>query len=158
MSCDDSSNHECVIAALSRINICTPQTADVERSIKANNLLKTAFRNGLNLQTENKYMFVHFNMPALESWDPKPAITIWLNDKQRRVHIDIIQKATAKKHHILKVFLSWHQPTWRATTMKIQIKCSMKLPKRILNSNYNVVLYFCLFIRLIFHLLCKIEL
>lgn len=42
-------------------------------------------------------MFVYFNMPPMEKWDPKKAITIWINDKKRREHIDIIQKETAKK-------------------------------------------------------------
>lgn len=97
LNSSDSSNYKCVTTILSRINACTPQSADVERLIKANNLLKTAFRAKLNLTTENKYMFVYFNMPSLEKWDPKKAITIWLNDKQRRVHVDLIQKETAKK-------------------------------------------------------------
>lgn len=66
-------------------------------TIKANNLLKTAFRNRLTLQTENKYMFVYFNMPVLEHWDPRAAIAIWLNDKQRRKHTDLISKDTARK-------------------------------------------------------------
>ena len=40
---NESSNYDCVITILSRINACTPQSADVERLIKANNLSKTAF-------------------------------------------------------------------------------------------------------------------
>lgn len=93
----DSSNYKCVITILSRINACTPQSADVERLIKSNNLLKTSFRANLSLKTENKYMYVYYNMPTLEKWNPKKAINIWLNDKQRREHIDIIQKDSAKK-------------------------------------------------------------
>lgn len=102
LSQDDSSAYECVITVLSRINTCTPQSADVERSIKANNLLKTAFRSSLNIETENRYMFVYFNMPPLEKWNPKTAITIWLNDKQRREHLDLIKKDTAKKQAYFK--------------------------------------------------------
>lgn len=71
LNLNESSNYECVKIILSRITACTPQSADVERLIKTNNLLKTAFRANLNLTTENKYMFVYFNMPPLEKWDPK---------------------------------------------------------------------------------------
>lgn len=93
----DSTNYATVITVLCRINTCTPESADVERTIKANNLLKTAFRNRLHLQTENKYMFIYFNMPPLERWETRTAIAIWLNDKQRREHTDLISKDTARK-------------------------------------------------------------
>lgn len=91
------SKFDLVLAILCRIKACTPQSADVERSIKANNLFKTAFRTRFNLDTENKYMYVHFNMPPLETWNPRKAISIWLNQKQRREHIDLFQKDTALK-------------------------------------------------------------
>lgn len=73
-----------VTIVLSRILACTPHPSDVERSISANNLLKTSQRSNLSLDTENYYLYVHFNMPALEKWSPMPAITAWLNETSRR--------------------------------------------------------------------------
>lgn len=51
---NEKSKYDNVIIILCRIQASTPQSADVERSIKANNLFKTSFRNRLNLETENK--------------------------------------------------------------------------------------------------------
>lgn len=94
--------YDSVHAIISRVAACTPQSADTERLIKAANLVKTAFRTSLNLDTENKYMYVYFNMPPLETWNPRGAITIWLNDKNRREHKDLLQKDTAKKKPYFK--------------------------------------------------------
>ncbi|KAF0703482.1 Uncharacterized protein FWK35_00036588, partial [Aphis craccivora] len=30
-------------------------------------------------------LFIHFNMPTLQNWDPRPAIQIWLNQNERRI-------------------------------------------------------------------------
>lgn len=89
------------IAILCHIKACTPQSADVERSVKADNLFKTTSRNKLNLETENKYMYVYFNMPALEMWDPRDT-KAWINEKSRREHTDLLQKSTAKKKSYFK--------------------------------------------------------
>lgn len=102
VSTEGLSSYKCVATIMSRINTCTPQSADVERCIKANNMLKTAFRNTLNLKTEIKYLYVYFNMPPLEKWDPKKSIVIWLNDKKRREHIDIIKKDSARMQRYFK--------------------------------------------------------
>lgn len=99
---ENSSSYKCVTIILSRIYACTPQAADVERSIKANNLFKTAFRNRISLETENKYMFVHFNMPPLEQWDPRKAILIWLKEKDRREHSNLIEKKTVHQRKYFK--------------------------------------------------------
>lgn len=99
---ENPSQFEHMITILSRIKACTPQSADVERLIKSNNLLKTASRSNLILKTENKYMYVYYNMPTLEKWNPKKAINIWLNDKDRREHVDIIQKDSARKQPYYK--------------------------------------------------------
>lgn len=96
------SKYDSVLAILCRINACTPQSADVERSIKANNLFKTAFRNRLSLETENKYMHVYFNMPPLERWNPRNAIVSWLNAKDRREHADLLQREKAQKRSYFK--------------------------------------------------------
>lgn len=102
ISHDDSPKYNCVLAILCRIKACTPQAADVERSIKANNLFKTSFRNRLNLSTENKYMYLYYNMPPLELWDPRETIVAWLNNKRRRDHTDLPQKSTFKKRTCFK--------------------------------------------------------
>lgn len=99
---ENASKYGCVLAILCRINACTPQSADTERSIKANNLFKTAFRNRLELETENKYMYVYFNMPPLEEWNPRNAILTWINAKNRREHIDLIKKETARNRPYFK--------------------------------------------------------
>ena len=39
----------------------------------------------MHVETENEYLFIHFNMPALQNWDPRPAIQIWLNQNERRI-------------------------------------------------------------------------
>lgn len=77
-------NYEEIATILCRLQVLSPQSCDVERCIKANNLLKTAQRNRLCLLTENKYLYVNINMPPLENWNPRPAIVSWLNEKERR--------------------------------------------------------------------------
>ena len=52
-----------ILTALSRILAATPHSADVERMISANNLLKTSLRSSLSVETKNRYLLVHFNMP-----------------------------------------------------------------------------------------------
>lgn len=99
---NNESKYDNVLTILCRIQACTPQSADTERSIKANNLFKTAFRNRLNLETENKYMYIYFNMPPLEEWDPRPAVVSWINEKNRRQHLDLIQKQTSRKRREFK--------------------------------------------------------
>lgn len=91
-----------VLEILCRIKACTPQSADTERSIKANNLFKTSSRTTLNLDTENKYMHVYFNMPPLIEWNPRNAIITWLNEKQRRERVQLFDKDTAKNQRYYK--------------------------------------------------------
>ncbi|KAL5245424.1 hypothetical protein ACI65C_012834 [Semiaphis heraclei] len=62
-----------------------PHSADVERLISKSNILKSINRQSLHVETENEYLFIHFNMPALQNWDPRPAIQIWLNQNERRI-------------------------------------------------------------------------
>lgn len=67
-----------LITLLARIYACTPHSADVERCISANNLLKTSLRSNFSLNTEYRYLYLQFNLLALEKWDPRPAIQYWL--------------------------------------------------------------------------------
>lgn len=68
---------------LARISVCTPHSADVERAISANNLLKTTARQNLALKTENKYMYISINMPDLALWNPRKAVILWIQKKDR---------------------------------------------------------------------------
>lgn len=81
-----ASNSSCnvVTTVLARIVAAKPHSADVERIISANNLLKSSMRSSLNLDTENLNLFVHINMPVLKDWNPRPAILLWMKDLDRR--------------------------------------------------------------------------
>ncbi|KAL5236954.1 hypothetical protein ACI65C_007170 [Semiaphis heraclei] len=70
---------------LARVIAAKPHSADVERLISKSNILKSINRQCLHIETENEYLFIHFNMPALQNWDPRPAIQIWLNQNERRI-------------------------------------------------------------------------
>ena len=55
-----------------------PHRADVERIISENNCLKSAHRNRMKIETENNQLFIHYNMPDLENWNPISAVLAWL--------------------------------------------------------------------------------
>lgn len=55
-------NYKEVAIIFARIQACTPHSSDVERSISANNRSKTPLRNRIALETEVKYLYVHFNL------------------------------------------------------------------------------------------------
>lgn len=69
---------------LARIAACTPHSADVERCISSNNRLKTKLRSTLKVSTENEYLFIHFNMPDLDEWNPTAAANLFVAEKARR--------------------------------------------------------------------------
>lgn len=75
------------LKALARLLAAKPHSADVERCISANNLLKTSLRNRLNIDTENLYLFIHHNLPVVTEWDPRQAVLEWLKQKDRRTRI-----------------------------------------------------------------------
>ena len=80
-------NHELfpnLITAFSRIWAAKPHSYDVERVISACNLLKTFSRNRVAVDTQNLYLYIHFNMCALEDWDPRPCIIKWLSKRAHR--------------------------------------------------------------------------
>lgn len=87
-----------VLIAFSRILAATPHSADVERAISANNLLKTPHRNRFGVEAENKYLFVHFNLPALEEWDPKRAVVHWNKSERRARDVLCEGKPTTQKY------------------------------------------------------------
>ena len=67
-----------LLMAFARFLAAKPHSCDVERLISACNLLKTSTRNRLNVKTQNLYLYIHFNMPTLEDWDPRSCIVNWL--------------------------------------------------------------------------------
>lgn len=77
-------NYQHVTKTLARIAAAKPHSADVERLISCNNILKDSHRCSLDVETENLYLYVYFNMPDLESWDPRPAVVKWIETKERR--------------------------------------------------------------------------
>lgn len=93
---DPTSSFLELLTVLARFVAATPHSADVERTISANNLLKTDRRTSLKLETENNYLFVHFNMPPVLSWEPERAVVHWINAKQRRVHNLVAETETRK--------------------------------------------------------------
>lgn len=97
-----------IVKILSRIVVCTPHSADVERCISANNLVKTPLRNAVLVETESKYLHVHFNMPTLEDWNPRQAINMWLNEKQRREHSNLIPKKATNAPYFKGIFNGAH--------------------------------------------------
>jgi hypothetical protein len=65
---------------------CKNHSADVERCISANNLLKTSLRASLDISTEARYLFIHHNLPPVADWDARPAVLHWLLEKDRRLN------------------------------------------------------------------------
>ena len=68
---------------MARILAAKPHSADVERCISANNLLKTTLRSSMTIATENTYLFIHHNLPPTANWDPKPAVLVWMSKSRR---------------------------------------------------------------------------
>lgn len=84
---------------LARILACTPHSADCERAISANNCLKTNKRMSLSISTENNYLYVHFNMPELKKFDPRPAVVKWIeSDRRKTSNSTSTSKTTAQRY------------------------------------------------------------
>lgn len=86
----------------SRIIALTPNSADVERCVSSNNLLKTTLRNSFKVENENKYLFVHFNLPELQNWNPRPAIVEWIKKCDRRQRDVSTTSGKAVQQHYFK--------------------------------------------------------
>ncbi|CAB4024767.1 E3 SUMO- ligase KIAA1586-like isoform X4, partial [Paramuricea clavata] len=70
--------------AFARILAAKPHSADVERLISCSVALKSSGRSRMLLETENLNLYVHYNMPSLDQWDPKPAVMSWMNERAHR--------------------------------------------------------------------------
>lgn len=89
---ESRNNYRELITVLARIAACCPNSADVERCISSNNRLKTKLRNRLTVETENKYLFVHHNMPCVQEWNPTAAANLFVAEKMRRERITTTAK------------------------------------------------------------------
>lgn len=102
-------NYKEIVTTMSRIHACTPHSADVERCISANNMIKTPLRNSISIETENKYLFVYFNMPVLEKWNAKKALKLWMNEKQRKDYSNVIERKAKNASHFKGIFEVAHE-------------------------------------------------
>ena len=89
-----------ILSAMSRILAAKPHSADVERCISANNLLKTSLRSSIKLTTENRYLFIHHNLPPTAVWDPRPTVLNWL----KRTHREKGQTKAKSQSYFKHVF------------------------------------------------------
>lgn len=88
---DNTASYKEILTVFSRLAAATPHSADCERTISGNNLLKTNIRSSIDIATENEYLYIHFNMPPVIAFDPRKTVVHWLNMKQRRSHDLIIE-------------------------------------------------------------------
>lgn len=77
-------NYPVLTTIFARIIAAKPNSADVERLISCNNILKSPARTSFSMSAESWYLYIYFNMPPLDKWDPRPAIVKWLDAKKRR--------------------------------------------------------------------------
>lgn len=93
-----------LIVVLSRIAACTPHSADVERCISNNSALKTKLRSKISVETENRYMHIHDNMPDLCEWNPTAAVKWFMADKSRRQRDATTSEVSKRQYHFKGVF------------------------------------------------------
>ena len=41
-------------------------------------IIKSVHRHRMKIETENNQLFIHYNIPDLENWNPRPAVLVWL--------------------------------------------------------------------------------
>ncbi len=121
VKCLSSSQHyPNLLATLARILAAKPHSADVERCISANNLLKTSLRASLDIATESRYLFVHHNLHLTAEWNARQAVLHWLQEKHRRAKMPTKSKSQAYFHHVYKEATDSHiccccRRWWRRT-------------------------------------------
>jgi len=69
---------------LARFISAKPHSADVERLIRSYNVIKTDDRSSLTGDTLKHYLYIRHNMPVVSKFDSRPAVVMWLNNKERR--------------------------------------------------------------------------
>lgn len=80
-----SEHYKTANKVLARVLAAKPHSADVERLISCSNNLKSPDRSSMHVETENLYLYIHYNMPPVYLWDPRLAVVKWLNNKSHRV-------------------------------------------------------------------------
>jgi hypothetical protein len=60
----------------------------------------------MHLDTENLYLYIHYNMPVLTLWDPRPAVISWLH---KRSHRQIYRPKGKKQEYFRGVFVEAHE-------------------------------------------------
>lgn len=94
-----------MITVIARIAALTPNSADCGRVISANNNLKTNKRASLLVSTENDYLYIHFNIPPLEKWNPRPAVTHYIAELNRRKsHRTVEDERTTQQPYFNHIF------------------------------------------------------
>lgn len=94
-----------LLAVVARIAACTPNSADCERVVSANNNLKTNKRTRLLISTENSYLYIHFNMTVLSKWNPRPAVSHYLAEVNRhQPHQTVESTKTTQRPYFKHVF------------------------------------------------------
>lgn len=93
-----------ILTTLARIQAITPHAADVERLISSNNILRSSHRYSLKTETQNKYLYVHFNMPVLSEWDPRPAVTTFLSKTHRSRSVTVDDSKAKKQEYFNGIF------------------------------------------------------
>lgn len=56
----------------------------------------------LQIPTENAYLYIHFNMPPLEKWNPRAAVKKYLGDVNRRQSHQTVDTTKTTKQPIFK--------------------------------------------------------
>jgi hypothetical protein len=79
-----SGSYRTATTVMARILAAKPHSADVERLISTSTTLKSIKRSSMSIETENEYLYVYNNMPALIEWDPRPAVLFWLKQREHR--------------------------------------------------------------------------
>ncbi|KAJ3649585.1 hypothetical protein Zmor_021319 [Zophobas morio] len=91
-----------ILTSFARILAATPHSADVERLISANNLIKTSLRSSVNISTETNNLFVHYNGPDLINWNPRPSIQKWFEIKARRQSMRSSENPVSRRQEYFK--------------------------------------------------------
>lgn len=92
----------------------------MERLISYYNVLKTLGRSSLLPNTIKDCLYVKLNIPSVSEYNPKEALLLWLNEKQR--HSKVHEKATNQEWY-QGVFLEAKADQLKQLTDDLSNKC-----------------------------------
>ncbi|XP_064112579.1 uncharacterized protein LOC135219608 isoform X5 [Macrobrachium nipponense] len=75
-----------LMTAYSRILAAKHYWTDCVEIASLSNKLDTSRKLILSAEVQSLYLYVHYNLPAMCEWDPKRALTLWLNRNRSRVN------------------------------------------------------------------------